>query len=90
MSDHVPQEGDYMIATHIEKVVRDFLDGTITGIAMCAVRSDGSPCRLYIDKKMKEPNLLLALEMLYSEIGDNRTLQAQSTAPFNNRSNRTH
>lgn len=90
MSDHVPAEGDYMIATHIEKVVHDFLMGSITGIAMCAVRRDGKPCRLYIDKKMKDPDLLLAVEMLHTEIEQNRNLQKQSTAPFHNRSYRNH
>ncbi len=90
MNDHMPSDGDLMIADHIEKVVGDFLHGKVTGIAMCAIRSDGTPLRLYIDKNMKHPALVNNIRRLQTEIEDNTAIQKQSTAPFNNRSYRTH
>lgn len=90
MSDHEPTEGDYMIVNHIERVVRDFLTGRITGLALCAVRTDGYPCRLYIDKNKYSPELIHSIMAMQTEIESNANMSAQSTAPLHNRSYELH
>ena len=89
MNDYIPPHTDLIIAGHIESVVDEFLSGMIDGIAMVAMRSDGRPCRLYINKT-DEPVLREPLENLMADYEASQQFRSKSNAPVNNRSHRTH
>jgi len=85
MNAHHPTETDFLVASHIEGIVGEFLRGNVDGLAMVAVRSDGSPCKLYLNKA-QGPILTDILQELVYDYETNQQFRALITAPENNRS----
>ena len=89
MNDYIPPETDLIVAGHIERIVDEFLQGRVDGIAMVAMRSDGYPCRLYLNKT-DGPILREPLQNLMDDYESGQQFRSMSNAPVNNRSHRTH
>jgi hypothetical protein len=89
MDTYIPPETDLLIADHIESVIDEFLRGNVDGLALVAMRSNGSPLRMYINKT-EEPVLREVLQNLISDYEANQSFRHRANAPLHNRSSRTH
>ena len=89
MNDYYPPETDLIIANHIQDVVEDFLNGMVDGIALVAMRSNGAPCTLYMNKT-SEPVLRNLLQGLITDYEAGSQCRKLVNAPETNRSYRTH